>query len=73
MNDTPAKVIKENKNIVAFFKYNFNNSLSSSTFSTVLKYANAKHVFRKDDKTDKKSYRPISILPTLSKVYERHI
>ena len=74
MNDIPAKVIKENKDIVAFFiHHNFNNSLSSSTFPTALKYADVKPVFKNDDKTNKENYRPISILPTLSKVYERLI
>ena len=39
----PVKVIKENKYIVAFFIYhNFSKSLSSSTFPTVLKYADVK-------------------------------
>ena len=70
MNDKSVKVIKENKVIVAFFiHHNFSNSLSSSTFPTALKYANVKPVFKKDDKTNKENYRPISILPTLSKVY----
>ena len=32
-----------------------------------------KPVFKKDDKSNKKNYRPISILPTLSNVYERLI
>ena len=74
MNDIPVKVIKENKDIVAFFiHHNFNNSLSSSAFPTALKYADVKAVFKKDDKTNKENYRPISILPTLSKVYERLI
>ena len=74
MNDMTVKVIKGNKDIVAFFiHYNFNNSLSSSTFPTALKYADVKPVFKKDDKTNKGNYRPISILPTLSKVYERLI
>ena len=74
VNDIPVKVIKENKDIIAFFiHYNFDNSLSSSTFPTALKYADVKPVFKKDDKADKENYRPISILPTLSKVYERLI
>ena len=73
MNDIPVKVIKENKDIVAFIHHNFNNSLSSSTFPTVVKYADFKPVFKNDDKTDKGNYRPISILLTLSKVYERLI
>ena len=74
VNDIPVKVIKENKDIVAFFiHHNFNNSLSSSTFPIALKHADVKLVLKKDDKTDKENYRPISIFPTLSKVYERLI
>ena len=30
-----------------------------------------KPVFKKDSRTDKKNYRPISILPNVSKIYER--
>ena len=30
-----------------------------------------KSVFKKDSRTDKKNYRPISILPNVSKIYER--
>ena len=57
MNDIPIKVIKENKDIVAFFiHHNFNNSLSSSTFPTMLKYADVKPVFKKDGKTDEKNH-----------------
>jgi len=36
-----------------------------------LKYADVRPAFKKDDKTDKENYRSISILPNLSKVYER--
>ena len=74
MNDIPVKVIKGNKDIVAFFiHHNFNNSLSSFTFPIALKYAGVKPVFKKDDNTNKENHRPISILPTLRKVYERLI
>ena len=66
--DIPIKIVKENVDIISHFLYhNFNNSLSCSTFPTGMKYADDK----KDDKTDKTNYRPISILPNLSKVYER--
>ena len=64
MNDIPVKVIKGNKDVVAFFiHHNFNNSLSSSTFPTPLKYADVKPVFKKDDKTNKENYRPITWPP----------
>ena len=36
-----------------------------------MKYADVTLVHKKDDKTSKENYRPISILPHLSKVYER--
>ena len=70
--DIPVRIIKENIDIVSYFLYHsFNNSLSCSTFPTAMKYAEVTHIHKKDDKTDKENYRPISILPNLSKVYER--
>ena len=38
-----------------------------------MKLANITPVFKKDDRTDKSNYRPISILPNLSKVFEKCI
>ena len=38
---------------------------------TAMKYAEVAPIHKKDDKTDKENYRPITILPILSKVYER--
>ena len=40
--DIPVKIIKENKYVISFYVFhNFNNALSSCSFSTALKYANA--------------------------------
>ena len=70
--DIPVRIIKENIDIVSYFLYhNFNNSLSCSTFPTAMKYAEVTPIHKKDDKTDKENYRPISTLPNLSKMYER--
>ena len=70
--DIPVKIIKENKDVKSFYVFhNFNNALSSCSFPTGLKYADVPPAFKKDDKTDKENYRLISILPNLSKVYER--
>ena len=70
--DIPIKIVKENVDIISHFLYhNFNNSLSCSTFPTGMKYADVTPIHKEDDKTDKTNYRPISILPNLSKVYER--
>ena len=51
--------------------HNFNNALSSSKYPEGLKYADITPIFKKDDKTDRANYRPISILPNLRKIYER--
>ena len=50
--------------------HNFYNSLSCSTFPTGMKYTDVTPIYQKDDKTDKRNYFPINILPNLSKVYE---
>ena len=71
-SDVLLKIIKENVDNISYFLYHkFNNSLSCATFSTSMKYADVIPIHKKDDKTDKENYRPISILPNLSKVYER--
>ena len=70
--DIPVRIIKENIDIVSFFlHHNFNNSLSCCIFPTGMKYSEIIPIYKKDDKTDKENYRPIGILPNLSKVYER--
>ena len=42
-------------------------------FPITLKNANVTPVHKKDDPTDKTNFRPISVLPLLSKVFERVI
>ena len=70
--DIPFKIIKKNNYVVSFYVFHdFNNALSSCSFHTALKYADVQSAFKKDDNTDKKNYKPISILPNLSKVYEK--
>ena len=53
--DIPTKIVKENVDIIShFLHYNFNNSLSCSTFPTGMKYADVTPIYKKDDKTDNK-------------------
>ena len=67
-SDIPVKIIKENINIITDFIYNnFNNSLFSLDFPSDLKNTD---ITKKDSK-NVENYRPVSILPVLSKVYER--
>ena len=70
-NDMPTKIIKNYYIFSKFFKANLNNTIETSTFPEQPKYADVKPVFDKDSRTDKKNYRPISILPNVSKFYER--
>ena len=71
-HDVPVKLIKSNKDLFSHFIYhNFNNSLFSSNFPLNLKAADILPTHKKKGKSDIENYRPISILPTLSKIYER--
>ena len=54
-----------------FFFVNINHSINNSTFPEQLKLADVKPVSKKNPRTDKENYRPVSILPNISKVYER--
>ena len=70
--DIPVKIIKENLDIVSNFVYNnFNNSLFSSNFPSYLKNPNITPIFKTKGRANVENYCPVSILPNLSKVYER--
>ena len=73
-SDIPTKIIKGNINIfVPVLLIEFDESLKLNRFPHSMKSANIKPVFKKNDRTDKSNYRPVSILPNLSKVFERCI
>lgn len=50
-----------------------NKSIDCATFPDLLKEARVVPIFKSGDKNDPHNYRPISILPTISKIFERHI
>ena len=50
-----------------------NQSISCGFFPDELKIAKVTPIYKKGDRSDPGNYRPISILPTLSKIYERHV
>ena len=71
-NNIPAKVLIENKDIVSKYICKFyNESIENMNFPETLKNADITPVFKKDEKTSKENYRPISTLPTVSKLFER--
>ena len=49
----------------------FNTSVKESPFPSGLKYGNVSPLYKKDENTKKENYRPISILPSISKIFER--
>ena len=51
--------------------YIINLSLTNGIFPKKLKIAKLISVLKKDDEHDINNYRPISLLPTISKVFER--
>ena len=53
--------------------HNFNERISTARFLDILKNAEVKPVFKKKSRTDKENYRPVSILPVISKIFERLI
>ena len=54
-----------------YFDPCFDNSMFSSNFLSNLKGADILPKHKKKDKSDIENHRPISILPTVSKIYER--
>ena len=46
---------------------------SNSTFPNTLKFAEIMPAHKKDDTTKKDNYRPISILPSISKIFKKSI
>ena len=64
----PPKTLKDSVSIVKDpLTQLFNTSVKDNLIPSDLKYANVSPLFKKDDNTNKENYRPISILPTISK------
>ena len=71
-SDIPVKIIKANENFFAeVICFYFNKSLENGKFPNCLKLANITPVFKKGVRTSKNNYRPVSILPVFSKIFER--
>ena len=71
--DIPCKILKETIEISSLYLSNIWNEqiIDNKDFSTNLKKANICPVFKQNDRTLPKNYRPISLLPNVSKIFER--
>ena len=73
-NNQSTKIVKENLNVLAtFLVKGINTCIKKGKFPNKLKTDDITPAFKKGDKNDKSNYRPISILPIFSKVYERYL
>ena len=73
-SDIPTRIAKENADIFADFLYkSVNATFKSLMFLNSLKLTDATPLHKKGRKYLKENYRPVSILPTLSKLFERII
>ena len=73
-SDIQTKVIKSNSYIFIDALYSeFDRSLETTVFPPSMKLANVTPVHKKGNRSEKGNYRQVSILPNLSKVFERCI
>ena len=71
-SDIPVKVLKENADFLAEYLYIFfNEAIESSKFLSSLKQANITAVFKKCSRNQNENCRPVSILPIVSKIFEK--
>ena len=68
----PPKILKQNLDICTpILKDILNSAFDNNEFPDELKLADVYSVFKKTDSTKKTNYRPVSVLPTVSKPFER--
>ena len=73
-NNIPSKHLKLTLDICSPILLKVvNDTIASSSFPDELKLADVTPIHKKDDATCAKNYRPVSVLPAVSKVYERLI
>jgi len=73
-DEIPIKVIKQSISYVSSpLAHICNLMLSSGTFPTRLKFTEIKPLYKKGERMDISNYRPISLLPSFSKILEKII
>ena len=72
INSIPARILKENSDVFCAVIQNlYNYGLSKGIFPKELKARNISSLFKKEDAFMRRNYRPITVLPSVSKIYER--
>ncbi len=71
-DEIPTKIVKKTIfNILQPLTYIINRSLDKGIFPDKLKIAKIIPIYKSLDPTLQKNYRPVSLLPTFSKIYEK--
>lgn len=71
-SDVPTKLIKENEDIFSeYLTRCFNNTVDTAKFPNEFKLANVTPVHKKGSKHEKENLRPVSVLPDISKLFEK--
>ena len=70
----PAKVIKYNKELSSYvISPSLSNAVNKGIFLDKLKHADGKPIYNNESRNEKENYRPVSILPNLSKVFKLYM
>ena len=73
-NNIPTRFLVENNDIISqVITEMYNEAKSNACFPDSLKLADTTPAYKKDDRTKKDNYRPVSVLPSVSKIFERNI
>ena len=68
----PAWALKDSKlSIGTHLQFVVNECINKNTFPNILKTAHVTPVYKKGDRLEPENYRPISVTPTLAKIFER--
>ena len=74
MHNLPDRILKLSKDVIANSLSDiFNAGIDASVFPSDFKMARVAPIFKSDDRDDLNNYRPISVLPTVARVFERLI
>ena len=72
--DIPVKILKENAEYFAeYICLQFNEAICAAKFPASFRLANITPVFKQGSRNQKENYRSISILPIISKIFEKLI